>query len=118
MRIRFLHTFFHPDTSSVAQLLGDVAFDLASRGHEIEVIATRGTYEGGGKALPARERVQGVNVSRTWSPNLGKATKLARVADLGSYAVGSVARALTAPGADRLVVLTHPPLLASVAPVV
>jgi hypothetical protein len=39
MRIRFLHTFFHPDRSSVAQLLGDVAFSLASHMGTAERIA-------------------------------------------------------------------------------
>jgi colanic acid biosynthesis glycosyl transferase WcaI len=118
MRIRFLHTFFHPDTSSVGQLLGDVAFHLASHGHDIEVVATRGSYDGRGQALPSRETIDGVRVSRVWSPNLGKGSTLARAADLGSYAIGSVAHALTAPRADRLVVFTHPPLLASIAPLV
>jgi colanic acid biosynthesis glycosyl transferase WcaI len=118
MRIRFLHTFFHPDTSSGGQLLGDIAFHLASRGHDIEVVATRGSYDGGARTLPSRETINGVRVSRMWSPNLGRGSTLARAADLGTYAVGSAAHALTAPRVDRLVFFTHPPLLASIAPVI
>ena len=118
MRIRFLHTFFHPDKSSVAQLLGDVAFGLASRGHDVEVVATRGSYDGSGRTLPGRETVDGVRVSRVWSPNLGKGNTLARAADLGTYTIGSAALAVTSRRVDKLVVFTHPPLLAAIAPVI
>jgi len=117
VRIRILHTFFHPDKSSVAQLLSDVAFSLGADGHDVEVIATRGHYEGGGDTLSGRETIGGVRITRVWSPNLGKRNFLARGADLGTYAVGGAGHALFGAPTDKLVVLTNPPLLASIAPV-
>lgn len=114
MRIRILHTFFYPDKSAVSQILTDLAFHLAQEGHQVEVIASRGDYEGGA-SLPKREVANGVLIRRVWSPNRGKRSMLGRLADLGSYAVGSTLKALFSPRADRIVVLTNPPMYALMA---
>ncbi|MHC4294706.1 MAG: glycosyltransferase WbuB, partial [Planctomycetota bacterium] len=84
MRIRILHTFFYPDKSSVSQILADLAFYLAREGHKVDVISSRGSYEGG-KKLPKSETVQGVSIRRIWSPSLGKKSILTRLADLCCY---------------------------------
>ncbi len=115
MRIRFLHTFFYPDQSSVSRIISDLAFDLADKGHDVEVIASRGNYEGKGEKLPKLETINGVTVRRIWSPNKGKGSIFARLADQGSYTFGSTWRALFSRKADRLVVLTNPPMYAAVA---
>ncbi|MCY2927230.1 MAG: glycosyltransferase family 4 protein [Planctomycetota bacterium] len=114
LRIRILHTFFHPDKSAVSQILTDLAFHLAQQGHHVEVIASRGNYEGGQK-LPRRETIQGVLIRRIWSPSWGKKSILSRLADLGSYAVGSTAKAFFSRRVDRVIVLTNPPMYALVA---
>ena len=113
MRFRILHTFFYPDKSAVSQILTDLAFHLSAAGHRVEVISSRGDYEGG-STLPPRESVNGVSIRRIWSPSLGKKSALARIADLGSYAVGSTIRALFARRADCVIVLTNPPMYAFV----
>jgi glycosyltransferase involved in cell wall biosynthesis len=114
LRIRILHTFFYPDKSAVSQILSDLAFHLAQQGHQVEVIASRGDYEGGA-TLPKRETVNGVLIRRVWSPNRGKKSILGRLADLGSYAVGSTLKAFFSARADRVIVLTNPPMYALVA---
>jgi colanic acid biosynthesis glycosyl transferase WcaI len=114
LRIRILHTFFYPDKSAVSQILTDLAFHLAEQGHHVEVIASRGDYEGGSK-LPRRETVNGVLIRRIWSPSWGKKSILSRLADLGSYAVGSTVRAFLSRRVDRIIVLTNPPMYALVA---
>lgn len=113
MRFRILHTFFYPDKSAVSQILTDLAFHLSQAGHRVDVISSRGDYEGG-STLPPRESVNGVSVRRIWSPSLGKKSALARIADLGSYAIGSTMRALFARRADCVIVLTNPPMYAFV----
>ena len=111
MRIRILHTFFYPDMSAVSQIMTDVAFDLARHGHDVEVIASQGTYEGKEK-LSRTENAGGVLIRRVWSPNLGKRSALCRLADLASFAAGGLISAISAPRADRIVVLTNPPMYA------
>jgi glycosyltransferase involved in cell wall biosynthesis len=110
MRFRILHTFFYPDKSAVSQIIGDLAFHLAEQGHNVEAVATSGHYEGGGRPLPRRQTVRGVSICRVWGPSLGKGSILSRLADLGSYSIGSIAHALTAPRADKVLVLTNPPM--------
>ena len=114
MRIRFLHSFMYPDKSAVSQLMSSVAFHLASQGHDVEVVASQGRYEGGGHRLPKRQRTRGVSFYRTWSPNLGKGSILARLLDLCSYSLGSALHVMLSPHADRTVILTNPPMYAAV----
>jgi len=93
----------------------DLAFHLAREGHEVEVIASRAVYEGGRK-LPKRETANGVLIRRVWAPSLGKGSVLARVADYLCYIFGSFFAAMLARRADRLVVLTNPPMYPLVGP--
>ena len=113
MRIRILHTFFYPDMSAVSQIMTDVARDLAAHGHEVEVIASQGTYEGKEKLSPTEE-TGGVRIRRVWSPNLGKRSVLCRLADLASFAIGGLVSAMFSARTDRVVVLTNPPMYALV----
>lgn len=109
MRIRILHIFFYPDKSAVSQILGDVAFYLAHQGHEVEVIASQAVYEGG-ERLPAEETVNGVHIRRVWAPSLGKRSSLGRLADCACYVFGSLMVAMFSRRADRVLVLTNPPM--------
>jgi colanic acid biosynthesis glycosyl transferase WcaI len=114
MHIRFLHAFFYPDQSSVSQIISDLAFSLVRNGHTVDAIASRGTYDGKGKVLHASETVDGVKIRRIWSPNKGKGSIFSRLADLTSYTLGSFWAALTSKRADRVVVLTNPPMYAAI----
>ncbi len=109
LRIRILHIFFYPDRCAVSQIISDLAFHLARQGHEVEAIASQAVYEGG-KRLPRAETVNGVVIRRIWAPSLGKSSALGRVADFACYVFGSLAVAMFAPRADRLVILTNPPM--------
>jgi glycosyltransferase involved in cell wall biosynthesis len=113
MRLRILHQFFYPDKVSTSQILADLAFHLAQEGHEVDVIASRGDCDGGGR-LPPKETVNGVRIRRIWSPSLGKKSMLARIADLTSYSVGCTLRALVSRRVDRVIILTNPPMFALV----
>ena len=93
----------------MSQLLTDLAFHLAREGHEVEVIASQAVYEGGRK-LPRRETANGVLIRRVWAPSLGKRSTLGRAADSLCYIFGSFFAAMFARRADRLVVLTNPPM--------
>ncbi len=113
MRIRFIHTFMYPDMSAVSQLMSDVAFHLAGEGHDVDVVAGRGTYEGKGERLSKSETIRGVKFRRIWSPNLGKGSMVARLLDLCAFTLGSFLYALFARRVDRVVLLTNPPMYAA-----
>ena len=93
----------------MSQIISDLAFHLARQGHEVEAIASQAVYEGG-KRLPRAETVNGVVIRRVWAPSLGKRSALGRVADFACYVFGSLAVAMFSRRADRLVILTNPPM--------
>ncbi|MBI5724146.1 MAG: glycosyltransferase family 4 protein [Planctomycetes bacterium] len=111
MRIRLYHMFFHPDSSSVSQIISDLAFHLASRGHAVEAVATCGDYHGGLRALAARQRASGVDIRRVWGPGHGKKTFSGRLADLAFYCYGAATSSLFTTAADVAVYYTYPPML-------
>ncbi len=44
-RIFFINRFFFPDHSATSQMVSDLAFHLAHRGHDIQVITSQQLYE-------------------------------------------------------------------------
>src|SRR5258705_12968890 len=59
MKIFFFNRFFHPDTSATSQIVSDLAFHLAARGHEVHAVTSR--VPGGTSDL---ETIRGVTVHR------------------------------------------------------
>jgi glycosyltransferase involved in cell wall biosynthesis len=113
MKLLLLNQFFHPDLSATAQLATDLAEDLAARGHEVTVLAARGSYLGGG-AWSARERHRGVEIVRVWSTSLGKASTARRLVDYLSFFAAAAWRAMTLPRPDLVLTLSTPPMVASI----
>lgn len=66
-RVIFLNRFFFPDHSATAQILAELAFDLAAEGRRVVVIASRQRYPAPQERLPAREWIGGVEVQRICS---------------------------------------------------
>ena len=66
-RVIFINRFFFPDHSATSQMLSDLAFSLAERGHSITVITSQQRYDDATARLCSRERVNGVEVVRIWT---------------------------------------------------
>jgi glycosyltransferase involved in cell wall biosynthesis len=113
-RVRIIHNFFHPDVSSVSQVITEIARELAATGYAVSVIASKNRYTGGrDPRLVSRERIENVEVRRVWGPSLGKGSLFGRLLDQASFIVGATLSALSAPKADTVVLLTNPPLFAA-----
>lgn len=112
MRVLAINQFYAPDHAATSQLLTELCEDLAAEGEDVTVIASRGTYLGGGK-LPAAEVRAGVRVVRPWATSLGKASVPRRLADYLSFWATAVASAATEARPDVMLVLTTPPMIAS-----
>ncbi len=111
MKVLFIHQYFHPDVSSVSQVISQVAFHVAASGCDVSVLCSRNRYDRGESGrLPAREMVGGVAVRRCWGPSLGRTSMGARLVDMASFCVLAAFRALSSPRADTVVLLTNPPL--------
>ncbi|MBK8995836.1 MAG: glycosyltransferase family 4 protein [Myxococcales bacterium] len=111
MRVLAVNQFYLPDHSATSQLLGELCEDLARAGDEVHVLASRGSYLGGGR-LAKRELRQGVRVTRPWATSWGKSTRAARMSDYLTFWSTSVSRAAVQARPDVLLVLTTPPMIA------
>ena len=109
--IVFLNRFYAPDHSATAQILTDLAGDLAAHGRDVTVIASRALYGQETGLLPPRETVAGVRVIRVATPArrvgmAGRVMAYALYLLLAPLAVWRIARVGTI-----IVVKTDPPLL-------
>ncbi len=116
MRVLILHQYFFPDISANSQYLTDLAGDLAARGHEVTVITSRAVQHGDKGFAAPFERVGRVAVYRTPATNLGKGTIAARVVDYSSFLATAALRAAVMRHQDVVLVVTTPPLLPVLGP--
>jgi colanic acid biosynthesis glycosyl transferase WcaI len=115
-RIVFLNRFFYPDHSATAQLLADLAFDLAASGWPVSVIASRQTYDDPTRKLDPEETIRGVKIHRVTTTGFGRGSLAGRSADYAAFyaSAGRMALAQVRKG-DVLVAKTDPPLISLVA---
>jgi colanic acid biosynthesis glycosyl transferase WcaI len=111
-RIVFLNRFFFPDHSATSQILGDLAFHLASRGADVHVITSRRQHDNPRVRLPETDQVRGVTIHRLPAIQLGCSGLLGRGFDYVSF-YASMWRSVLAQTrrGDILVAKTDPPLL-------
>lgn len=115
MRILLLNQCFHPDVVSTAQHLTDLAIALASRGHDVTVVASDRGYDDPAKRFPHREHWNGIEIIRIRSLSLGKGTRWRRALNFGSFLLNCGLRLLVLPRFDVVVALTSPPLISFLA---
>lgn len=119
MRIVFLNRYFYPDYSSTSQLLTDLAFYLAGRGHDVHVVTSRLRYEERGASLPSAELANSVKIHRIWTSRFGRDNLLGRAVDYLTFYLSAGWRVWRlARRDDTLVAKTDPPLISIVAAVV
>jgi colanic acid biosynthesis glycosyl transferase WcaI len=115
-RLIFVNRFFHPDHSATSQILSDLAFGLAERGHDVCVITSRQRYDAPGERLPPRELVLGVAIHRVWTSRFGRHNLVGRAFDyvtFYAFAAWTLLRLLRR--GDVVVAKTDPPMLSVIA---
>ena len=116
MKVVFVNRFFHPDLAPTGLHAADVAFDLATAGHEVHAVTSRLAYAGGGPGYAVEETVRGVQVRRVWTTRFGRGSLIGRACDYASFYVSAGWRLLRLLGAgDVVVAMTDPPLISVVA---
>lgn len=115
VRIFFVNRYFYPDHSATSQMLTDLAFALADRGHRITVVTSRLSYDDPVMRLPARETVNGVEVIRLATTGFGRAGLAGRAVDyLTFYLAAAWLLLRQVRRGDMVVAKTDPPLLSIV----
>ena len=116
MRVVFLNRYFFPDHSATGQILSDLAFHLAERGDDVQVITSRQLYDDPAATLPRRESVRSVDIHRVAGSRFGRHSLLGRGLDYASFYAASAATLLRVAGrGDVVVVKTDPPMLSVLA---
>lgn len=113
MRVLILNQFYAPDISAVSQMATDLAEDFVSKGHEVTVLASQGTYFGE-ERLTGREQINGVDVIRVSATSWGKRTLGGRLIDYLSFFFAAMVRIGWVPRQDVIVAMTVPPWVAVV----
>ncbi len=110
-RVRFLpiDQFYPPDMAPTGQYLHDLARCLVARGHEVTVLCSRRSYDGGGE-YAAEERRDGVRVRRLRAFGFGR-RGAARAADYLSFHLALLLRARLLGSFDLTLRLSTPPYL-------
>ncbi len=114
MKILLLNQCFYPDVVSTAQHLTDFAVEMAARGHQVTVMASRPGYDNPEMSFPGREVWKNINIIRLPSLKFGKAAKWRRALDFGSFIAGCVLRLIFLPRFDVVLAMTSPPLISFV----
>jgi len=97
-------------------MVGDLAFFLAGRGHDVVAVTSRQRYDDAGARLPKRERLGGVDVVRIATTRFGRGFLPGRALDYATfYASAFFALLRRARRGVVVVAMTDPPLLSVVA---
>jgi glycosyltransferase involved in cell wall biosynthesis len=111
LKVLLLNQCFYPDVVSTAQHLTDLARELASRGHEVTVVASNRGYDNPALRFPKRERWKGIEIIRLPVLGLGKGARWRRAADFASFMLACVLRLFLLPRFDLVLAMTSPPLI-------
>jgi colanic acid biosynthesis glycosyl transferase WcaI len=111
-RILLVNQYYWPDLASTGQHLTDLAEHLAAKGHEVQVLCSRGRYLEGGGDAPRREERNGVHIERVGGTRFGQRGRfLGRVLDYAAFHAAACFRVALSRWPDVVVTLTTPPLL-------
>jgi colanic acid biosynthesis glycosyl transferase WcaI len=115
MRLYFINRYFYPDHSASSQMLSDLVFALAQRGHRITVITSRLNYDDPTMRLLRRETVSGVDIVRLATTGFGRAGLVGRAADYATFGLAAAWLLVwRLRRGDVVVTKTDPPLLSLV----
>jgi protein involved in polysaccharide export with SLBB domain/glycosyltransferase involved in cell wall biosynthesis len=112
--IVFLNRFYWPDVAATAQMLADLAEDLAAAGWSVTVITSRSGYSTT-RPLARGERHNGVDIVRVSGTRFGRGRTIGRALDYVSYMVGALFQLLLLPRQNLVVAMSDPPLLVALA---
>lgn len=110
--LTFVNRYFWPDNSATSQILTDVAFDLAARGHRVRVITSRLGYADSRQSYPAREDKDNVEIIRVATSRFGRHNLVGRAVDYMTFYVSAFFCALRRGGWNTVFIAkTDPPLI-------
>lgn len=116
MRLLLVNQYFWPDMAATAQLLSDLAEDLASRGWSVQVITGRASYVAPKNHPPwaPQETWKEIEIHRVWSTRFGRSSSAGRLMDYATFLLSAATKVVTETRCDVVVCLSTPPFIALV----
>lgn len=96
-------------------MAGDLAFHLAARGWQVEVVTSRQRYDDASASLPRREVVNNVTIRRLWTSRFGRAFLPGRAVDYATFYASAFFALLRRGRGAVVIAMTDPPLLSVIA---
>lgn len=109
-RILILCQAYPPDPAATGQYIAEVARELASRGHRVEVLTASRGYAEMSHSYRRREVDQGVYVRRLRWTSFGKRSSVLRVAGMGMFTLRCAWIAMRARRVSAILATTSPPM--------
>ncbi|MCX5578594.1 glycosyltransferase family 4 protein [Kaistia terrae] len=112
MRVVLINRYFHPDESATSRMVSSLAFGLAGKGVEVEIVTSRYRHDDPVEAMPRFETIKGVGVHRIAASYFGRAGLAGRAADYASFHASASFWCLAhIRHGDIVIPCTDPPLL-------
>jgi glycosyltransferase involved in cell wall biosynthesis len=108
-RVLLLNQFYPPDVAPTGRYLHTLGREFVRRGHEVRVLCSRGSYEGG-ERYATEEVLHGVRVRRVAASRFGRGWA-GRAASYAAFLLLGAVEAIRGPRPDIVVCLTTPPYL-------
>ncbi|MCC7202785.1 MAG: glycosyltransferase family 4 protein [Nitrospirae bacterium] len=106
---------FYPEVAATAQLMTDLAIDLAHKGIDVTVIAARPYYlPSGHSVIPPEEEYQGVKIIRVFTTRFNLSNIFGRIPNWLSFHVSGLIKSMVLAKHDVVLTLTIPPYIAFV----
>jgi hypothetical protein len=111
MRLTLVNQYYAPDISPTAQLAASLAEHRADLGDEVTVITGRAGYLEGLSPVGSLRVGPGLQVRRTWTPDLGKSSVARRLLGYIAFLIGGGLRLLVLRRQDVIIAMTTPPFV-------
>ncbi len=113
MTIIFANRYFYPDQSATSRVVSKLAFALAARGFDVQVVTSRALHDRTDHRLKADETISGVRIARVPTSHFGREALTGRVIDYMMFHSAAFVWWLRhVSKGDICVICTDPPLLA------
>ena len=111
MRFLLLNQFYPPDPAPTGWYLHGLARELAGREHDVTVLCSRRSYDGG-NTYPARQELEGVKIIRLAATGFGRRGFLGKLSDYATFYLSLAAGLLSSERKpDLILALTTPPYI-------
>ncbi len=112
-RILLVNQFYPPDTAATGQLLDDLATRLVADGHSVDVVCSKGRYDGA-PAISSSPHHPSLTIHKLPTTRLSDASTLGKLINYATFQLLAMRKAKQLPRFDVCVSMTTPPYIGKI----